>query len=430
MKGIFALERTLCIFLHRKPRFYKNLKDSRSWHRNIISTLTNVLPMTSTSTSTPALVCFSHLRWDFVYQRPQHLLSRFSRNFNIYYIEEPLFDSAKDLLEISKPSDNIWVVVPHLREGLGEEEAVTKEKELLASFFLEYDITNYFFWYYTPMALPISDHFNPSLIVYDCMDELAAFKFAPQAMKERENELFRKADLVFTGGFSLYEAKKHKHPDVHPFPSSIDVDHFYQARLYNVDPSDQEAIPHPRIGYFGVIDERMDLVLLEEIAMRKPQWHYVLVGPVAKIGTDVLPKLPNIHYLGMKSYEKLPSYISGWDIAMLPFAHNESTRFISPTKTPEYLAAGKPVISTPINDVIRQYGRNGLVNIAGTPEEFVRVAALELENHDRDEWLEQVNEFLSHNSWDKTWQRMMYLLTRKLNEKERSTKNINEQIYV
>ena len=386
--------------------------------------------MTNTSTSTPALVCFSHLRWDFVYQRPQHLLSRFSRNLNIYYIEEPLFDSAKDLLEISKPSDNIWVVVPHLREGLGEEEAVAKEKELLARFFIEYEITNYFFWYYTPMALPISDHFNPSLIVYDCMDELAAFKFAPQAMKERENELFRKADLVFTGGFSLYEAKKHKHPDVHPFPSSIDVDHFYQARLYNVDPSDQEAIPHPRIGYFGVIDERMDLVLLEEIAMRKPQWHYVLVGPVAKIGTDVLPKLPNIHYLGMKSYEKLPSYISGWDIAMLPFAHNESTRFISPTKTPEYLAAGKPVISTPINDVIRQYGRNGLVNIAGTPEEFVRVAALELENHDRDEWLEQVNEFLSHNSWDKTWQRMMYLLTRKLNEKERSTKNINEQIYV
>ncbi len=386
--------------------------------------------MTSTSTSTPALVCFSHLRWNFVYQRPQHLLSRFSRNFGIYYIEEPLFDSAKDLLEISKPSENIWVVVPHLREGLKEEDAVAKQKELIARFFIEYDIVNYFFWYYTPMALPIGDHLNPSFIVYDCMDELAAFKFAPQAMKDRENELFRKADLVFTGGYSLYEAKKHKHPDVHPFPSSIDVDHFYQARLYNVDPADQKAIPHPRIGYFGVIDERMDLALLEEVALRKPQWHLVLLGPVAKISTDVLPKLPNIHYLGMKSYDKLPSYISGWDIAMVPFAHNESTRYISPTKTPEYLAAGKPVISTPINDVIRQYGRNGLVSIAGTPEEFVRVASLELEIHDRDEWLEQVNEFLSHNSWDKTWQRMMYLLTRKLNEKERSTKSINEQIYV
>jgi UDP-galactopyranose mutase len=174
----------------------------------------------------------------------------------------------------------------------------------------------------------------------------------------------------------------------------------------------------------------MDLTLIEGIAKRKPDWHIVMVGPVAKISTDSLPKMPNIHYLGMKSYNDLPAYISGWDIAMLPFAHNESTRYISPTKTPEYLAAGKPVISTPIIDVLRQYGRNGMVNIAGTPEEFVRVASLELENNDREEWFERVNEFLSHNSWDKTWQRMMYLVTRKLNEKERNMKNINEQIYV
>ncbi|HEU5145319.1 MAG TPA: glycosyltransferase, partial [Chryseosolibacter sp.] len=220
------------------------------------------------------------------------------------------------------------------------------------------------------------------------------------------------------------------HPDVHAFPSSIDVEHFAKARLYTIDPRDQENIPRPRIGYFGVIDERMDLSLVEGIARRKPEWHIVMVGPVAKISPDTLPKLPNIHYLGMKSYDELPAYISGWDIAMLPFAHNEATRYISPTKTPEYLAAGKPVISTPIIDVLRQYGRNGLVNIAGTPEEFVRVASLELENNDREDWLAQVDEFMSHNSWDKTWQRMMYFVTRKLNEKERSTKKINEQIYV
>ena len=386
--------------------------------------------MTTTSTSAHHLVCFSHLRWNFVYQRPQHLLSRFMRNFKVYYIEEPLFGAEKDSLEISKPAENLWVVVPHMREGLKEEECIAKQKELLANLFIENDITQYFFWYYTPMALAVSDHFNPSLIVYDCMDELAAFKFAPQALKDREKELLRKADLVFTGGYSLYEAKKNRHPDVHPFPSSIDVEHFNKARLYTIDPPDQEAIPHPRIGYFGVIDERMDLALIEGIARRKPEWHIVMVGPVVKISPDTLPKLPNIHYLGMKSYNELPAYISGWDIAMLPFAHNESTRYISPTKTPEYLAAGKPVISTPIIDVLRQYGRNGLVNIAGTPEEFVRVASLELENNDREEWFERVTEFLSHNSWDKTWQRMMYLVTRKLNEKERNMKSINEQIYV
>lgn len=386
--------------------------------------------MTNTPTSAHHLICFSHLRWNFVYQRPQHLLSRFMRNFKVYYVEEPLYDATSDSLEVSKPGENLWVVVPHLREGMLEEESIARQKELLANFFIEHEITQYFFWYYTPMAMPISDHFNPSMIVYDCMDELSAFKFAPQSLKDREKELFRKADLVFTGGYSLYEAKKNRHPDVHPFPSSIDAEHFYKARLYNIDPPDQHVIPHPRIGYFGVIDERMDLTLIEGIARRKPDWHIVMVGPVAKISNDALPKLPNIHYLGMKSYHELPSYISGWDIAMLPFAHNESTRYISPTKTPEYLAAGKPVISTPIIDVLRQYGRNGLVNIAGTPEEFVRVASLELENNDRDEWLQHINEFLSHNSWDKTWQRMMYLVTRKLNEKERNTKNINEQIYV
>ena len=352
------------------------------------------------------------------------------RSFKVYYIEEPMYDSQTDVLEVSKPAENLWVVVPHLKEGLSEEESIAKQKDMLATFFIENDITQYFFWYYTPMSLAVSDHFNPSLIVYDCMDELSAFKFAPQSLKDREKELLRKADLVFTGGYSLYEAKKNRHPDVHAFPSSIDAEHFYKARLYSIDPADQETIPHPRIGYFGVIDERMDLNLIEGIARRKPEWHIVMVGPVAKISTDSLPKLPNIHYLGMKSYQELPAYISGWDIAMLPFAHNESTRYISPTKTPEYLAAGKPVISTPIIDVLRQYGRNGLVNIAGTPEEFVRVASLELDNNDREDWLQQVNEFLSHNSWDKTWQRMMYLVTRKLNEKERNMKSINEQIYV
>jgi glycosyltransferase involved in cell wall biosynthesis len=376
------------------------------------------------------LICFSHLRWNFVYQRPQHLLSRFAKQFKTYFIEEPIYDAQEDHLEISSPQDNLWVVTPHLREGVHEEEMISRVKEFLSNLFIEREIVNYFFWYYTPMSLPVSDHFNPLMIVYDCMDELSAFKFAPQSLKDRENELLKKSELVFTGGYSLYEAKKHRHPDVHAFPSSIDTEHFFKARSYMIDPMDQASIPHPRVGFYGVIDERIDLALIEGIAKRKPEWHIVMVGPLAKITPDMLPKLPNIHYLGMKSYSELPTYISGWDIAMMPFAHNESTRYISPTKTPEYLAAGKPVISTPIIDVLRQYGRNGLVNIAGTPEEFVRVAALELENDDRDEWLQHVNEFLSQNSWDKTWQRMMYLITRKLNEKERKPKNVKEQVYV
>jgi UDP-galactopyranose mutase len=357
-------------------------------------------------------------------------MSRFARQFKVYFVEEAIFDASSDYLDISSVTDNHWVVVPHLREGLNEDDAIAIQKELLSNLFIEHNIKNYIFWYYTPMMLATSDHFSPVMTVYDCMDELSAFKFAPQSLKDKENELFAKSDLVFTGGYSLYEAKKHRHHDVHPFPSSIDTEHYFKARLYTIDPPDQANIPHPRIGYFGVIDERIDLTLIEGIARRKPEWHIVMVGPTAKISTDTLPKLPNIHYLGMKQYNELPSYISGWDIAMMPFAHNESTRYISPTKTPEYLASGKPVISTPIIDVLRQYGRNGLVNIAGTPEEFVRVASLELENSDRDEWLQHVNEFLSQNSWDKTWQRMMYLVAKKLNDKEKTMMTTKEKVYV
>jgi glycosyltransferase involved in cell wall biosynthesis len=382
------------------------------------------------NTTSTDLVCFSHLRWNFVYQRPQHLLSRFSKSFRIFFVEEPFYDAnGKDYLDVTTPVENVTIVVPHLVSGKSEDSNITAQKELLVKFFADSQIINYMFWYYTPMALASTEGFDPKVIVYDCMDELSAFKFAPQALKDRENELFGKADLVFTGGYSLYEAKKHKHPDVHAFPSSIDVEHFGKARKYCPDPSDQASVPRPRIGYFGVIDERLDIQLLESVAHRKPEWNFIMIGPVVKIDPATLPKLPNIYYLGMKQYNELPNYISGWDVAMMPFAHNESTRYISPTKTPEYLAAGKPVVSTPIIDVLRQYGRNSLAHIAGTPDEFVRVTSMALENQDREEWLERVDEFLSQNSWDKTWQRMMYLITRKLNEKQRMT-NVNEQVYV
>lgn len=357
-------------------------------------------------------------------------MGRLARNYHVHYIEEPIFEGEASRLEITHATHGVTLIVPHLAQGTPEEDAIALQRELLAHYFIENDITQYIFWYYTPMALTVSDHFNPALIVYDCMDELSAFKFAPPALREREKELLRRADLVFTGGYSLYEAKRNLHPEVHAFPSSIDVEHFGKARLQYADPLDQQLVPHPRIGYFGVIDERMDLALIEGVARKRPAWQIVMIGPVCKINPESLPKLPNVHYLGMKSYDELPSYISGWDIAMLPFAINEATRYISPTKTPEYLAAGRPVISTPVMDVVRQYGKDGLVNIASTANEFVTLASMELQTVDRVEWLERVDALLSNVSWDKTWQGMMYLITRKLMEKSRNLKNVNEQLYV
>lgn len=283
------------------------------------------------------------------------------------------------------------------------------QRRLLDELFTRERITNYVLWYYTPMAVGFTDHLRPQTIVYDCMDELSAFAHAPAALRLREAALMRRADLVFTGGQSLYEAKRDAHPNVRAFPSSVDVDHFAQARRLTRDPGDQAAIPRPRLGFFGVIDERMDIELLTGMAAARPDWHLVMLGPVVKIDPANLPANENIHYLGSKKYEELPAYIAGWDVALLPFARNEATRFISPTKTPEYMAAGKPVVSTSIRDVVRPYGQQGLVRIADSVAEFVAAceAAMAEDSVAR---IRAHDAFLRQTSWDGTWAQMRNLV--------------------
>lgn len=360
----------------------------------------------------PDLVCLSHLRWNFVYQRPQHLLSRCAQNRRVFFIEEPIFGAHTiGQLDISMHESGVLVVVPHLPEGLTEEAIVAAQQVLIDELFAEHDIRKYIFWYYTPMAIAFTRHLQPLVVVYDCMDELSLFSGAPANLKEREAELFKRADLVFTGGQSLYETKCNQHPNIYAFPSSIDKSHFVQARNFTKDPADQADIPHPRLGFFGVIDERMNIDLLGGIAEARPDWHLVIIGPVVKIDPATLPRHKNIHYLGGKAYQDLPAYIAGWDVALLPFALNESTRFISPTKTPEYLAAGKPVVSTSIRDVVRPYGQLSLVRIADTVAGFVAAAEAAMnEDLNSSEWLCQVDAFLAQISWDRTWASMIQLV--------------------
>ena len=318
------------------------------------------------------ILCLSHLRWNFVYQRPQHLLARCACARPVIYVEEPRRDAPAPHLELEPTPCGVIVAIPHLPPGMSPALADAAQRAMIDRLLArELGGQRPVLWYYTPMAIPFTQHVKARAIVYDCMDELSLFDGAPPELAARERVLLAHADVVFTGGHSLYEHKRatSRHCNIHAFPSSVDVDHFMQARYDVPDPEDQAEIPRPRVGFYGVIDERMDLALIDGLAAARPDLALVMIGPIVKIDPATLPRRPDLYWIGPRSYEQLPAYLAGWDVALLPFARNASTRFISPTKTPEYLAAGRPVVSTSIADVVTPYGRDGLVWIADTPDE-------------------------------------------------------------
>lgn len=343
-------------------------------------------------------VFFSHLRWDFVFQRPQHIVSRWARDHRVIFWEEAVRDATTPHLAVHRRGD-VTVVVPHVTEGDRFEQLTLRR--LLEEFSGVARLHDPIAWYWTPLMRSFSHHLPFSAVVWDCMDELTAFAFAPPELVHWESRLLADADVVFTGGYTLYEHKRHRHANIHPFPSSVDVEQFAKARVPQPDPLDQRSIPHPRVGWFGVIDERTDLALLDAVAAARPEWHFVMVGPVVKIDPASLPRRANVHWLGMKPYAELPTYVAHWDVAMLPFAHNDATRTISPTKTPEYLAAGRPVVSTSIRDVVRPYGERALVEIADGPQAFCEAIARCLTT-DHTIRQRRADVLLSRMSWDAT----------------------------
>lgn len=359
----------------------------------------------NTHCETSDLLVFSHLRWDFVFQRPQHLLSRHAKYRRVFYFEEPVYGMTDmPRLHLRETTEAVQVAVPYLPAKIKPEDVEAALRDLVDELIFEEDISMYSVWYYTPMALPFTRHLEPMNTIFDKMNELSLSKGAPQALIDMERELMKKADLVFTGGHSIYEASKHSHHNIHPFPSSIDYDHFSQGRQALVEPDDQVNIHHPRLGFYGVIDERFNIDLLRDMATLRPDYQFVIVGPVVNIDQETLPRAANIHYLGRKDYHALPLYLSGWDCAIMPFALNDSTRFISPTKTPEFLAAGKPVVSTSIADVINPYGTKKLVHIADTAEEFVKCCDTAMkERTEMEGWIDRVDSFLAGNSWEETF---------------------------
>jgi UDP-galactopyranose mutase len=373
----------------------------------------------------PPIVVFSHLRWDFVYQRPQQLLSRLAANHRVHFIEEPVRDLDGALRwDRATPVPNVTVWRPHtpLDDAPGfHAEQLPHLARLIAGLAGAEGWSEPVAWLYTPMALPLARQLEPSVLVYDCMDELSLFHGAPPELVEYEVELIQRADVVFTGGRSLYRAKRPSRSNIFCFPSSVDAAHFRRAagaRPPAEEPADQAALPHPRLGFAGVIDERLDRPLLDGAARLRPAWQFVMVGPVAKIDPGTLPRRPNIHYLGRRPYAELPRYLAGWDVCLLPFALNDATRFISPTKTLEYMAAERPIVSTPIADVAEPYG--DIVYLARTPAEFVDAceAALAETPAERRQRVDRMRAVLARTSWDATAATMQRLLTRALRRRQ------------
>ncbi|MBL8790266.1 MAG: UDP-galactopyranose mutase [Rhizobiales bacterium] len=359
------------------------------------------------------LLCLSHLRWNFVFQRPHHLLTRAARTHEVIFFEEPIFEKTRHAsIRTSNPAPSIQVLTPVLPEGSSTAQVNAMLRRLVDRTLASRRYDELVLWYYTPMALSFTDHLDSDICIYDCMDELSAFRNAPRVMAQMERLLMLRADTVFTGGLSIYESKRRLHTSIHPFPSSIDAAHFGKARLPGDDPEDQRQIPHPRVGYFGVIDERLDAELLAEVAGKMPDVQFVMIGPVVKIDPESLPRLPNIHWLGSKPYADLPDYLRHWDVGWMPFALNDATRFISPTKTPEFLAAGLPVVSTAIVDVVRTYGNRGLVRIADRDDSVGQLR--EALRAPRSGLWQAADAFLATMSWDQTWDDMSKYLKKKL----------------
>ena len=356
-----------------------------------------------------SIVVFSHLRWNFVYQRPQHLLSRLAATRPVFFIEEPELDRTGPVRwERSSPQPNVVVLRPRTAiEAPGfNPEQLAALGPLITQLAAELKDTSLLAWLYTPLALPLAQALEPEAMVYDCMDELSLFLGAPPELLSREVELLSAADVMFTGGPSLFRAKQTRHRNVHCFPSSVDAAHFRAARSGEhpgaPEAEDQSRLPHPRLGFYGVIDERLDLEIIDFLARERPEWQIVLVGPVVKIDPATLPRRANIHYFGQRSYEELPGYLVGWDVCLLPFARNDATRFISPTKTLEYMAAERPIVSTPITDVAVPYG--DIVYLGATPAEFLAAcdAALAAAPEERARRTARMREVLAGTSWTVT----------------------------
>ena len=355
------------------------------------------------------LIVVSHLRWSFVWQRPQQLLSRLAKQMRILFIEEPVaVEETKNLsATLQEVVPNLITLTPRIPASeCGDtplwlwpcQDRIARQVQQVLNTF---EFEERAMWFYTPTPEFLFDVVKPEVLVYDVMDELANFHFAPPELREREARLLSQASVVFTGGASLYDAKKHFNKNTHLFASGVDAAHYASAcSEETTTPEWMDGLPSPRATYIGVIDERLDYELIAHMAAARPEVQFLMCGPIVKVDPNALPKAANLHYPGQQSYADLPRILKGSDVCLMPFAQNEATRYISPTKTLEYMATNRPVVSTPIRDVERFY--SDIVFLADSPQAFAEQldAALSESTEERARKREIEERILAEHAWD------------------------------
>ncbi len=354
-----------------------------------------------------SVIVHCHLRWDFVWQRPQQIFSRLAAHHPIAFVEEPMWQEGERRLDVSEPFTNVARIIPVLSASQKKDDSDIQFAAVLPLLrrgltehpLLRGRFTSPIQWFYSPLTAPsFLDGFDAVGTVYDCMDELAQFRFAPPALREREQLLISRSDVVFTGGYQLFQSKSRYHNNVHFYGCGVDAEHYRKARLAETElPNEVVNLPKPIFGYFGVIDERLDYALLTQLAREMPHASIVMVGPFAKVEKQSLPNLPNIHWLGQRSYADLPALVKSFNVCLMPFALNEATQYVNPTKTLEYMAAGKPVVSTAVPDVLHHF--TPIVDVALTADEFV-TAVRRAAFSPRADLIEQGIERANRASWD------------------------------
>jgi glycosyltransferase involved in cell wall biosynthesis len=375
------------------------------------------------------IIAHSHLAWDWVWQRPQQFLSRLSRKHRVLFIEtrapDPALVAPLAKCETLENFPNLTVLRIQFPSWRWEDaDYVDLERRNLVQQALAGPLAGKFDdavqWFYDPMAVKaFAGHLGEVATVYDCMDELSQFAGAPVELVEREAALLARADVVFAGGRRLHEAKSRHHSNCHFYGCGVDREHFGKARHpQTVVPPDLSHLPKPVLGYFGVVDERLDYDLIAALADANPRWSVAMIGPVMKIEEHVLPRRRNLHWLGGRDYSQLPAYCKGFDVCLMPFARNKATEFINPTKALEYMATGRMIVSSAIPDVVRNFG--DIIKVASGHEEFISLCQQALSSCDSDA-IERGLSLAAENSWDSIVSRLEMHIDEVLQQKGRRT---------